>query len=106
LKDLKMKRVLFAALAAVCLSHSAFADEKLAGTKNCLACHSVNTQVVGPAFKDVAKKYADDKGAVNTLAAKVRAGGGGVWGAIPMPANPQVSEAEAKKLVTWVLSLK
>ena len=101
-----MKPVLFAAVALVCLSQPALADEKLAGTKNCLACHAINTQVVGPAFKDVAKKYADDKGAVNTLAAKVRAGGGGVWGAIPMPANPQVSEAESKKLVTWILGLK
>ena len=101
-----MKRVWFAALAAVCWSQSALADEKLAGTKNCLACHSINTQVVGPAFKDVAKKYAGDKTAVDTLAAKVRAGGGGVWGAIPMPANPQVNEAESKKLVTWILGLK
>lgn len=101
-----MKRVLFAILAAVCLSQPAFADEKLAGTKNCLACHSVNTQVVGPSFKDVAKKYAGDKSAVNTLAAKVRGGGGGVWGAIAMPTNPQVNEAESKKLVTWILGLK
>jgi len=101
-----MKRVWFVALSVVCLSQPALADEKLAGTKNCLACHSVNTQVVGPAFKDVAKKYAGDKTAVDTLAAKVRAGGGGVWGAIPMPANPQVNEAESKKLVTWILGLK
>ena len=101
-----MKLVLFATLVSLGLSQSVFADEKLAGTKNCLACHSVNTQVVGPAFKDVAKKYAGDKTAVDTLAAKVRAGGGGVWGAIPMPANPQVNEAESKKLVTWILGLK
>jgi len=66
--------------------------------KNCLGCHAVGTQVVGPAFKEVAKKYAGDKEAAATLAAKIRAGGGGVWGAIPMPANPQVNEAEAKKI--------
>ena len=101
-----MKHAWIIALMAACLGASAFADEKLAGTKNCLACHSINTPVVGPAFKDVAKKYAGDKSAVDTLAAKVRAGGGGVWGAMAMPANPQVNEAESKKLVTWILSLK
>ena len=101
-----MKRVLMATLAAVALSGSALADQKLAGAKNCLACHAVGTQVVGPAFKDVAKKYAGDSAALDTLAAKVRAGGGGAWGSIPMPANPQVNEAESKKLVAWILSLK
>jgi cytochrome c len=101
-----MKRVLMATLFAACLNPSAFADEKLAGTKNCLGCHSVNTQVVGPAFKQVAKKYAGNKEAVDMLAAKVRAGGGGVWGSNPMPANPQVNEAESKKLATWILGLK
>ena len=101
-----MKRVLIATLLAAGFSLSVFADEKLAGAKNCLGFHAVGTQVLGPSFKDVAKKYAGDKGAVDTLAAKVRAGGGGVWGAIPMPANTQVNEAESKKLVTWILSLK
>ena len=100
-----MNRVLIATLVAVCLSNVAWADEKLAGAKNCLGCHAVGTQVVGPAFKEVAKKYAGDKEAAATLAAKIRAGGGGVWGAIPMPANPQVNDAEAKKLAAWVLSL-
>ena len=70
------------------------------------SCHSVGTQVVGPAFKDVAKKYAGNKEAAAALATKIREGGGGVWGAIPMPANPQVNEAEAKKLVAWILGLK
>lgn len=101
-----MNRVLIATLTAVCLSNVAWADEKLAGAKNCLGCHAVGTQVVGPAFKEVAKKYAGDKEAAATLAAKIRAGGGGVWGAIPMPANPQVNEAEAKKLTSWILGLK
>ena len=101
-----MKRVLFATLLVACFSPSVFADQKLAGAKNCLGCHAVGTQVVGPSFKDVAKKYAGDKSAAETLAAKVREGGGGVWGAIPMPANPQVNEAESKKLVAWILSLK
>ena len=101
-----MKRVLIATLFSLAFSGTAMADQKLAGAKNCLACHSVGTTVVGPALKDIAKKYAGDKEAPAALAAKIRAGGGGVWGAVPMPANPQVSEAEAKTLVTWILSLK
>ncbi|MFM7697307.1 MAG: c-type cytochrome [Limnohabitans sp.] len=101
-----MNRVWIAILATVCFSNLALANEKLAGAKNCLGCHAVGTQVVGPSFKDVAKKYKGNNEAATTLAAKIRAGGGGVWGAIPMPANPQVSEAEAKKLTSWILGLK
>ncbi len=101
-----MKRVLIATLTLIALSPSAWADQKLAGAKNCMACHSVGTQVVGPAFKEVAKKYAGDKAAADMLAAKIIAGGSGAWGAIPMPANPQVSPAEAQKLTAWILGLK
>ena len=101
-----MKPVLTATLLASCLVAPAMASKELAQAKNCLACHSVDNKVVGPAFKEVAAKYAGDKEAAATLAAKVMAGGGGVWGAIPMPANPQVKEPEAKKLVAWILSLK
>ncbi len=101
-----MKRVLIATLLSIAVSGAALADQKLAGSKNCLACHAVGMAVVGPALKDVAKKYAGDKEAAAALATKIREGGGGVWGAVPMPANPQVNEAEAKKLVAWILSLK
>ena len=101
-----MKRVLIATLLAAGFSQSVFADEKLAGTKNCLGCHAVGTQVLGPSFKEVAKKYAGNKEAAASLATKIRQGGSGVWGAIPMPANPQVNEAEGKKLATWILGLK
>jgi cytochrome c len=101
-----MKRVLIATLLAAGFSQSVFADEKLAGTKNCLGCHAIGTQVLGPSFKEVAKKYAGNKEAAASLATKIRQGGGGVWGAIPMPANPQVNEAEGKKLATWILGLK
>ncbi len=101
-----MKKTLLAlALSAVALP-PAMADEALAKAKNCMACHAVANKLVGPAYKDVAKKYAGDKAAADRLAAKVIKGGSGVWGAVPMPANPQVSEAEAKKLVAWVLSQK
>ena len=101
-----MKRVLFTALALATLSAPVLADQALATSKNCLACHAVANKVVGPAFKDVAAKYAGDKAAADMLASKIQKGGSGTWGAIPMPANPQVNDAEAKKLAAWVLSLK
>ncbi len=82
------------------------ADEALAKAKNCMACHAVASKLVGPAYKEVAKKYAGDKTAADKLATKIIKGGSGVWGPVPMPANPQVSEAEAKKLATWVLGQK
>lgn len=85
---------------------SALATPELAQKKNCLACHAVDAKRVGPAYKDVAAKYADNKDAVAVLSAKVIKGGSGSWGVVPMPANPQVSEAEAKTLVQWILSLK
>jgi len=84
----------------------AFAQLELAQKKNCMACHSVDKKVVGPAYKDVAAKYAGQKDAVDKLAEKVLKGGTGTWGQIPMPANPQVTDAEAKQLVTWILGLK
>ena len=104
-----MKRTLFALLAlsaAVAATSPAFADQALATAKNCMACHAVDKKVLGPAYKDVAAKYKDDKAAVVKLTEKVLKGGAGVWGPIPMPANAQVNEAEAKKLVTWILSMK
>lgn len=82
------------------------AQADLAKTKNCMACHSIDKKLVGPSYKDVAAKYAGQSGAVDKLAQKVQKGGAGVWGPVPMPANPQVSEAEAKQLVTWILSTK
>lgn len=84
----------------------ALAQQELAQKKNCLACHAVDKKVIGPAYKDVAAKYAGDKDAVAKLTQKVLKGGSGVWGQVPMPPNTQVSEAEAKQLVQWVLSLK
>ncbi|MBK7049472.1 MAG: c-type cytochrome [Rhodoferax sp.] len=101
-----MKRALFAFVAAASLTAPAFADEALAKAKNCMACHSVAAKLVGPSFKDVAKKYAGQADAAAKLEAKVLKGGSGVWGAIPMPANPQANAAEVKKLVAWVLSQK
>ncbi len=76
----------------------------LATKSGCLACHQVEVKVVGPAYKDVAAKYKGDAGAVDMLVAKVKAGGSGVWGPIPMPPNPQVPEADIRTIVEWVLS--
>lgn len=100
-----MKRTLFALLATVLVAAPALADQALAQKKNCMACHAVDKKVVGPAYKDVAKKYAGQNVEAK-LSSKIKQGGSGVWGAIPMPANPQVSDAEAKQLAAWVLSLK
>jgi cytochrome c5 len=72
----------------------------------CAACHAVDKKIVGPAYQDVAAKYKGDKDASAKLAQKVRAGGSGVWGPVPMPANAQVPDADIKALVTWILSLK
>ena len=101
-----MKRALFALLAATTLVAPALADQALATAKNCMACHAVDKKLVGPAYKDVAAKYAGQKDAVDKLSVKIMKGGAGVWGPVPMPANTQVNEAEAKKLAAWVLSLK
>jgi len=105
-------RIYFIAASMLALSFSgmgtssAWADQALATSKNCLACHAIDRKVVGPSFKDVSAKYANDKSAQDKLAHKIVKGGVGAWGAVPMPANPQVSEAESKRLASWVLSLK
>lgn len=101
-----MKRALFALLAATTLVAPAMADLALATSKNCMACHAVDKKLVGPAYKEVAAKYAGQKDAVDKLSTKIMKGGSGVWGPVPMPANTQVNEAEAKKLAAWVLTLK
>ena len=101
-----MKRALFVMSVAIAAAAPAFADQALATAKNCMACHAVDKKLVGPSYKEVAAKYASDKTAVDKLAKKIVAGGSGVWGAVPMPANAQVNEAESKKLAAWVLAQK
>ena len=105
----------FATLAAA----PAFGQADLAQKKNCMACHAVDKKLVGPAYKEVAAKYAGQKDAVDKLAQKVIKGGEAyflralhyhnlvkLWGAVPMPANPQVNDAEAKQLVQWIMTLQ
>lgn len=101
-----MKKWLLPMTLGILLSTSATAQVELAKQKNCLACHNVDKKIVGPAYKDVAAKYAGDAGAEERLVKKVLAGGTGVWGKAVMPANKNVSDAEAHKLVQWILSLK
>jgi cytochrome c len=100
------KSLLIAALAlagaAVAPAH---ADEALAKRHNCTACHQVDKKSVGPSYKDVAAKYKGQADAAAKLAAKVKKGGQGVWGAVPMPPNAAVPDADIDKLVKWVLAM-
>lgn len=87
-------------------STAAMANADLAKAKNCMACHTVQSKLIGPGFKEVAAKYAGQKDAEANLVKKVLKGGSGAWGSAVMPANPQVTEAEAQTLVKWILSQK
>lgn len=82
------------------------AAEALMNKDGCAACHAIDKKVVGPAYQDVAAKYKGDASAAAKLADKVKKGGSGVWGPIPMPPNAQVSDADIKNLVDWILTLK
>jgi cytochrome c len=102
-----MKAVYVAMMAAagIVMAGQAQADEALAKAKNCMSCHAVDKKLVGPAYKDVAAKYKGDAKAPAMLAAKIKAGGKGTWGEIPMPPN-NVTPEEASKLAAWVLAQK
>jgi cytochrome c len=93
-------------LIALAISASiAHADVKLAEKNACMACHSVEKKVLGPAFKDVAAKYSADKQAESKLVASIKAGGSGKWGPVPMPAQAALSDADSKTLAAWIMSL-
>jgi len=103
-----MKTFVSAALVTLAMAagKDAHASPELAKAKNCLACHAAAAKLVGPSFKDIAAKYAADAGAAARMEQKIRKGSTGVWGPMPMPANPQVNEAEAKTLAQWILRQK
>ncbi len=103
---MKKTLILAAALALVPAAALAEEGEALAQKNGCLACHAVDKKVVGPSYKEVAAKYRSDKDAQARLEKKVKMGGQGVWGAIPMPPNSAVSDADISALVKWILSLK
>jgi len=92
------------AAAGVLAAPAAQADEALLKKYNCTACHQIDKKVVGPAYKDVAKKYKGQKDIVAKLAEKVKKGGQGAWGPVPMPPNSQVPDADIKKMVEYILS--
>ena len=103
----RSKTLTFLALPFV-LSAPAFAQtgEELIKKDGCIACHAIDKKVIGPAYVDVAAKYKGDPKAPALLARKIKEGGSGVWGQVPMPPNSQVSDADIKILVTYILSLK
>ena len=102
-----MKRlaIVIGAVAAITALPSR-ASEELAKKHNCLVCHAVDKKLVGPSYKDVAAKYRADKGAEAKLIDKVKKGGLGAWGQVPMPPNGTVPDADIKALVKWILSQK
>lgn len=102
-----MKVFAMSAVAALVLGVSgvASADQALAQKNACMSCHGVDKKIVGPAFKEIAAKYKNDKGAAAKLAVTVKKGGKGNWGQVPMPPNPQVKDEDLNKIVAWVLSL-
>ena len=101
-----MKRIALAIITALAMMGSAHANEALATKNGCMACHKVDTKLVGPSYKDVAAKYKGDKKAEAMLIDKVKKGGMGVWGPVPMPPNAAVKDEDIKTLVKWVLATK
>ena len=97
--------VLAIAAVALFVTGQAKASEDLAKKHNCLACHLIDKKSIGPAYKEVAKKYKGQADAEAKLIAKVKAGGQGVWGPIPMPPNPAVPDADVKTLVQWIIKM-
>ncbi len=104
---MKIAAVAFAAagLLATGAVH-ADAGEDLLKKSGCTACHAVDKKIVGPAYADVAAKYKGDAGAAVKLIDKVKKGGSGVWGPVPMPPNPAVPDADLKTMITYILALK
>ena len=95
-----------AVAAALALAGAAHANEKLAQSSGCMTCHGVDKKVIGPSYKEIAAKYRNDKGAEAALFKKVKAGGKGVWGEVPMPPNAHMKDEDIKTLVKWILATK
>jgi cytochrome c len=99
-----MKYIHIALAATTLLAAPAFASKELAQKSACMACHASDKKLVGPAFQEVAKKYAGQKDAPDMLAASIKKGGAGKWGPVPMPAQAALSDTDAKTLAGWVLA--
>ena len=87
----------------VSVSAPVFASKEIASKNSCMGCHAMDKKVVGPSYKDIAAKYKGQPDAVDKLVKKVKVGGGGVWGAVLMPGNSSISDADAKTVVQWIL---
>lgn len=103
LERASVKVIPFLFVAGLLAAHPAWASKELAQKNACLACHAVDKKLVGPAYQDIAKKYAGQDGAVDQLARSIKTGSMGKWGPVPMPAQPALSDADAKALAAWVL---
>ena len=99
-----MKTIAIVAAAASLVCAPAFASKELAQKNGCLACHTADKKLVGPAYQEVAKKYASVKDAETTVMANIKSGGQGKWGPVPMPAQAALSDADAKALAKWILA--
>lgn len=99
-----MKLIFVAVTVSAIFSSPAFASAEIAKKNACMACHAVERKLVGPSYSDVAKKYAGQKDAVATLTKSIKAGGAGKWGPVPMPAQANLSEADAAALAAWILA--
>ena len=103
---MKFATLILTAAAGAVLALPAQASEELAKKYMCLTCHAIDKKLVGPSYKDIAAKYASDKTAEAKLTDKVKKGGTGIWGQIPMPPNDKVPDADVTAMVKWVLSTK
>lgn len=99
-------RLAATSFAALLTSSAAFASADLAKSKNCVACHHVERKMIGPPYKAMAERYGKDETAAKLLSEKIVKGGGGVWGPMPMPPQPNVSQTEAEALAKWILSIQ
>lgn len=98
-----MKKHLTVLIGLACAAGGpAWASMELANKNACTACHAVERKIVGPAYREIAKKYADQKDTAAMLADSIRKGGSGKWGPVPMPAQPQLNEADVKALAAWI----
>ena len=98
-----MKLMSALVVSVLMVSAPAFASKEIAGKNACMSCHAADKKILGPSYQDIAAKYKGQADAIDKLAKKVKAGGSGVWGPVPMPANAAISEADAKTVVKWIL---
>jgi cytochrome c len=103
---MQLLRLVTALTVFAALPHMAHANQDLARAKNCTACHHPERKMIGPSYKSIAEKYANDEAGAKGLREKIRVGGGGVWGPSPMPAQPQLTPDDAEVLIQWILTLK